>query len=242
MPKIELYDVAKKSSKYDKYLKEHPYFCNSFRVVLVGPAGCGKTQLLYNLIFNKNFMLPLWKKTKGQINAFIPTQDTCEELGNLAKKNRFKPKNFKIHNSWNPEVCEQEYNKLDEKEANLFIFDDVAFLGNFSSIHKRNILDKILCAGRHKSAFCIVLSQKYTHLNENMRANNTTCLIMFYGLINKELDRIYIENFSSIMEESEYKKLIKDYLNEPYKFLVFDKKHNKIYDNEFNRIDLNNKE
>jgi len=236
MPKIELYDVAKKSSKYNKYLDKHPYFCNSFRLVLCGPAGCGKTQLLYNLIFNKSFMLDLWKKTKGQINAFIPTLDTCEELANLAKKKKFKPKNFKIHNKWNPEICAEEYKHLDEKEANLFIFDDVAFLKNFSSVNKRNIIDEILCAGRHKSAFCVVLSQKYTHLNENLRANNCTCLIIFYGLINKELDRIYIENFSSIMEDDEYKKLIKENLNEPYKFIVLDKKHGKIYNHNFEII------
>lgn len=238
MPKIKIFDTAKKSSKYDKYLKDHPYFCNSFRLVLCGPSGCGKTQLLYNLLFSKDFMLDLWKKTKGEINAFIPTLDTCEELAGLAKKNRHNPKNFKIHNKWDAGVCEEEYQKLDEKEANLFIFDDVAFLSNFSTPHKRNIIDEILCAGRHKSAFCVVLSQKYTHLNENLRANNCTCLIMFFGLIQKELERIYTENFSSIMEEKEFNKLIKENLNAPYKFIVFDKKHNKVYNDEFEELNI----
>ena len=40
---------------------------------------------------------------------------------------KFKPKNFKIHNKWNPEICEEEYKNLDEKEANLFIFVDEEF-------------------------------------------------------------------------------------------------------------------
>jgi len=237
MPKIELFETSKKSSKYDKYLKDHPYFCNSFRLILCGPSGCGKTQLLYNLLFSKNFMLDLWKKTKGEINAFIPTIDTCEELAGIAKSKRFNPKNFKIHNKWEPDVCQEEYNKLDEKEANLFIFDDVAFLSNFSRPNKRNIIDEILCSGRHKSAYCIVLSQKYTHMNENLRANNCTCLIMFFGLIQKELTRIYIENFSSIMEEDKFNNLIREHLNEPYKFIVYDKKHNKIYNSEFELIE-----
>ena len=237
MPKVKLFDTAKKSSKYDKFLKDHPYFCNSFKLVLCGPSGCGKTQLLYNIIFSKEFLLPLWKNSKGLINCFIPTEDTCLEIAGLAKKNRFDPKRFKIHNKWVASVCQDEYDKLDEKEANLFIFDDVAFLSNFSNPHKRNVIDEILCAGRHKSAYCIVLSQKYTHLNENLRANNASCIILFYGLIQKELTRIYVENFC-FMSEEEYNKLIKENLNEPYKFVVYDKKHNKIYNDEFEEIKI----
>ena len=90
-----------------------------------------------------------------------------------------------------------------------------------------------------KNVSAIVLSQKYTHLNENLRANNCTCLIIFYGLINKDLERIYIENFSLIMEQKDFETLIKNYLNKRYSFLVFDKKNGVVYDNEFNEININ---
>ena len=239
MPKIEVYELGKgKKDKYDEYFKKLPYLCKSFRLVLCGPAGSGKTQVLYNLLFNKNFMLDLWKKTKGKITAFIPTQDTCEELALMAKKHKHKPENFKINNKWVESVCAKEYKTCDDKHPNLFIFDDVAFLSDFSRPQKRNIIDEILCAGRHKNVSAIVLSQKYTHLNENLRANNCTCLIMFYGLISKELDRIYIENFSSIMERVKFDSIIKEYLNKTYSFIVFDKKHGDLYDNEFNKIEI----
>lgn len=240
MPKIEVYDVNKKNKndKYDKFYKDIPYFCKSFRIVLCGPAGSGKTQVLYNILFNKSFMLDLWKKTKGSITAFIPTMDTCEELAQMAKKSKFKPQNFKIHNQWKEEICKKTYDNCDEKHPNLFIFDDVSFLSNFSNCHKRNVIDEILCAGRHKNVSAIVLAQKYTHLNENLRANNCTCLILFNGLINKELERIYIENFSSIMEQKQFDELIKTHLNKRYSFLVFDKKNSVVYDNEFNEINF----
>ncbi len=241
MPKIQVYNVGKKSknNKYDKYYKNIPYFCKCFRIVLCGPAGSGKTQLLYNILFNKDFMLDLWKKTKGSINAFIPTQDTCLELAEMAKKSKFKPTNFKIHNQWKEDVCKKSYDECNEEHPNLFIFDDVSFLSNFSRPQTRNVVDEILCAGRHKNVSAIVLSQKYTHLNENLRANNCTCLILFNGLINKELERIYIENFSSIMEQKQFENLIKKYLNKRYSFLVFDKKNSIVYDNEFNEINFN---
>ena len=239
MPKIELYDVAdNKKDKYTKYLLNHPYFCKSFKIIIVGKSGSGKTQILYNILFGKSFMLDLWKKTKGSINCFIPTMDTCEELAKMAKKSKFKPKNFKIHNQWNEEACEKEYSILNEKEPNLFIFDDVSFLKNFSRPQTRNIIDEICCAGRHKNAYAIVLAQKYTHLNENLRANNCTCLIIMFGLIAKEIERIYSENFSTIMDINKYNKIIKKHLSEQYNFIVFDKKHNKIYDNEFNIINI----
>jgi len=241
MPKIKVFEVNKKgtNNKYDKFYKDIPYFCKSFRVVLCGPANSGKTQVLYNILFNKDFMLQLWKKTKGKINAFIPTQDTCIELAEMAKRNKFKPSNFKIHNQWKEEICKKAYDECEKEHPNLFIFDDVSFLSNFSRPQTRNVVDEILCAGRHRNVSAIVLSQKYTHLNENLRANNCTCLILFYGLINKELERIYIENFSSIMEQKDFDKLIKDYLNKRYSFLVFDKKNGVVYDNEFNEININ---
>lgn len=240
MPKIQIYDVAdnKKNKHLEKYLLPHKYFSPNFVIVMIGKSGSGKTQLLYNILFNKLFLLDFFKKSKSNINCFIPTQDTCEELDKMARKSKFNPKFFKIHNQWNEEVCKKIYDQNDPKNINLFIFDDVSFLKDFSRPQSRNIIDEICCAGRHKNSYTIVLSQKYTHLNENIRANNSTCLILFNGLISKELERVYIEHFSIIMDTNKFYNIIKSYLSEKYQFIVYDKKNNQLYDSEFNIINI----
>jgi hypothetical protein len=223
----------KDNDKENKFLKDHPYFCKNFRMVLIAPSGNGKTQLLYNILFDKTFLLDMVKKSK--VVAFIPTTDVVTEMAELAVQNKLSHDSFKIYPRWSEDDCEAEYNKLEKDNINIFIFDDVAFLNNFSNANRRNIIDTLMCAGRHKNLYNIVLSQKYTHLNENMRSNNCNILIFFYGLNMKEHDRIYIEHFS-FMDRDNFNNIIKENLFQLYQFIIYNKKNNKIYNHEFDEI------
>lgn len=236
MPKIVVFETKKKKSKFaDKMLEHLPFIHPNFRLIIVAPAGSGKTQIMANLIFRKEFMLQLWKKTKGKVVSFIPSHDVVEVFAELAHKNKFNSKKFRIHPNWNKNVCEQEYRDMDPDHPNLFIFDDVAFL-DFSSHMKKNIIDELFCAGRHSSLSCMITAQKYSHLNENVRCNNATSFLILYGLSHKELDRIYEEQLSDIMTQDKYKDIIKTFLNEQYRFIWIDKVKRKLYDDEFKEI------
>jgi len=233
MPKkLKIFTIGD-NTKDEPFLKDHPYFCKNFRMILTAPASMGKSQLLYNFIFSDEFLLKMIKKSV--VHCFIPTETTCEEMAKLAKSTKLNPKTFSIKNFWDEEVCEEIYNKLDKKQPNFMLFDDVAFLKNFSSKNKKTILDSLMCAGRHKNLYTIILSQKYTHINENIRSNQCNILVFFWGLNSKELERIYIENFS-FLEKSEFDEMIKKYLDEQYKFIIFNKSKNKVFDHEFNEI------
>ncbi len=233
MPKkLKIFSIGD-NTKDEPLLKEHPYFSKNFRMILTAPSCMGKSQLLYNFIFNDEFLLKMIKKSV--VNCFIPTETTCDEMAKLAKQNRLDPKKFSIKNFWDEGVCEDIYNKLDKKQPNFMLFDDVAFLKDFSSRNKKTILDSLMCAGRHKNLYTIILSQKYTHINENIRSNQCNILVFFWGLNSKELERIYIENFS-FLEKSEFDEMIKKHLDKKYKFIIYNKSKNKIFDSEFNEI------
>jgi len=231
--KIKVF-TFKDDNKENKFLKDHPYFSQNFSMILVAPTSNGKTQVLYNILFDKLFLLDMVKKSK--VVAFIPTVKVVNEMAELCVQNKLSHNDFKIYPRWSEEECEAEYNKLEKDNINIFIFDDVAFLSNFSHANKRNILDTMLCSGRHKNLYNIVLSQKYTHLNENMRSNNCSILVFFYGLNGKEHDRIYMEHFSFMNREKFDNIIIKDNLYQMYQFVLFNKKTNKIYNHEFDEI------
>lgn len=231
--KIKLFNFNNDNEKENKHLKEHPYFHKNFRMIVCGVSGSGKTQFLYNILFTKEFLLKMCKKSN--IVSFIPSNDVVEEMNEIALKENFDCDNFKIYPYWDNKKCEAEFDSLDKKKENIFIFDDVAFLPDFSSVNKKTILDRCACAGRHKNLYYLILSQRYTHLNENLRSNNCSILVIFNGLNSKEFERIYIENFN-LYNRDEFYNFIKENLKDKFQFIIFNKKNNKIFNNEFEEI------
>ena len=52
MPKkLKIFSIGD-NTKDEPLLKEHPYFSKNFRMILTAPSCMGKSQLLYNFIFN----------------------------------------------------------------------------------------------------------------------------------------------------------------------------------------------
>jgi len=231
--KIKLF-TFNDNEKPNKHLDNHPYLHKNFRMILCGVSGSGKTQFLYNLLFTNDFLLKMVKES--HVVSFIPSADVVDELGEIAVANNLKHEDFKIYSQWDESKCAFEFGELCKSQTNIFIYDDVSFLKNFSSPNKKNILDEIVCCGRHHNLYNIILSQRYTHLNENLRSNNCSILIFFFGLTGKEIERIYFENFSSFMERDVFNTIIKNHLNEKYKFIIFNKKENKLFNNEFEEI------
>jgi len=233
MPKkIKIFSVGD-NTKDEPFLKDHPYFNKNFRMIITAPTSMGKSQLLYNFLFSDEFLLKMVKKSN--VHCFIPTETTCYEMNKLAKQAKLNPEKFSIKNFWDEDVCEEIYKKLDKKQPNFFIFDDVAFLKDFSNKHKKTIIDSMMCSGRHSNVYIILLSQFYNHINESTRSNQVSVLVFFWGLNSKELERIYIENFS-FLEKSEFDEIIKKHLDKQYKFIILNKSKNKIFDSEFNEI------
>lgn len=212
MSDYKIYKVNKEPDDRLKFIKKDlPAPC--FRISVIGPTGVGKTQFIYNMIFND-----LW----GYINYFdniilcIGSDDDYEVykhfaeiknfyLWNEKKKEYYKTKKLKLiekvimFREADEETLKELYDILEEKtdESHLIVFDDMItdelFTGNRS---KKNIIDTIFVKGRHcgKGLSVIISTQDYIGLNRNIRNKNSSSLILFNGLENVDLEKIAIEN------------------------------------------------
>lgn len=207
---------------------------HSPRIVLVGSSGSGKTQFIFNYLFN--YQKEYLQKSKTDIVIMTTTHDTAEHLEELADENGYDYRHFKIYPFLDLDIIEDEYRKANK--SFLLILDDCAFKKQVNTRHNPNILSEIYTSGRHKNTGIIISTQKYNYLGEDVRSLNVTFLVIYSTLTKKEIERVYEENISILMSYEEFLQIINKYLNEPYTFITLDKKRKKLYDMKFNVIKI----
>ena len=227
---------APKDEKEKFSNKAHKIFRPKSRINLIGESGSGKTQMIFNILFNLN--LNYYKKTKAHIVVMSGTTDTMHHMAELAHEHKYNHKLFDIM-KFDLTELENIYRTHDGSKSPLVIvLDDVAFLKGFSSPHKKNLLSEIYASGRHKNTTIITSLQKYFYLSEDCRSVNATHLVI-YDLNKKEAKRFYEENLSKIMKEEQFFSIMRKYLNMQYNFIILDCVKRKLYDNRGNEININ---
>lgn len=163
--KIENFDLLnKKSSKGDKekggnkYQVLHPFFKNVSRVLIAGPSGSGKSNLLLQILLS-----PLIYYTEVILYTKTEEQQKIQELkkvfDEISKKAKI-PNFFIIKNGKVDDV------ETLEKKYRVVIFDDyICEKGEMNAITKYFIL------GRHYLCSPIFLSQSYYATPKNIRIN-----------------------------------------------------------------------
>lgn len=207
--------------------------CKNLRMNLIGQSESGKTQFMFNILFN--WCKDYYKKSKATIIFMTGTHDTALHVAELAKKNRYTPQYFKVYDYFDLVELEKLYREHDGNHPLVFVLDDVAFLADFSSPYKKNFLTELFSSGRHKNVSIIISLQKYFFLSEDCRSINATHLVI-YNLNKKEFQRLYEENMSILMSEDEFRRIAKENLDEQYKFILFDKKKKKLYNSKLKEI------
>lgn len=200
--------------------------------VPLGSSGSGKTQYIFNYLFN--FQKEYLKKSKTDIVIMTTTYDTAEHLEELADQHGFDYRHFKIYPYLDLEKIEEEYKK--SKKSFLLILDDCAFKKEMNTRHNPNILSEIYTSGRHKNAGVIIASQKYNYLGEDVRSLNANFVVIYSTLTKKEIERVYDENLATMMSYEEFLEIVSKYLNDEYTFITIDKKRKKLYDMDFMEI------
>lgn len=209
-------------------------FGHSPRIVLVGSSGSGKTQFIFNYLFN--FQKDYLKKSKTDVLIMTTTHDTAEHLEELADANNYDYRHFKIYPFFDLDIIEEEYRK--SNKSFLLILDDCAFKKQMNTKHNPNIISEIYTSGRHKNAGVIIASQKYNYLGEDVRSLNANFVIIYSTLTKKEIERVYEENIATLMTYDEFLNIVKNHLSQTYSFITIDKKRKKLYDMNFNEIKL----
>ena len=122
----------------------------------------------------------------------------------------------------------------------LMIFDD-QITNNISQKSSLNMIDQIFIRGRHCNISCIISTQKYKSLNNNVRQLNISHLTVFNGTNKTDIEAIAEEHSNSLSKE-EMINLMSDQLQNKYSFMTVSYQNdinNRFLDNKFNIININ---
>ncbi|EFP09655.1 hypothetical protein CRE_21849 [Caenorhabditis remanei] len=209
----------------------NPLLPNSIRACIIGKSGCGKTNLLMNLLLDKfqgdDYLdydnLYLFSTTLFQpcyqalINGF-ENGLTKKDIRECFKKQNFiveknDKKNITIHTSEN---CADipDPSSIDPNKKTLIIFDDLM-------LEKQNKIEQYYTRGRHNNIDCFYISQNYIKLPKNTIRENANFFIIF-AQDKLNLDYIYRDHCSEI-DKKKFLDLTSAVWKDKYCFLTIDK-------------------
>lgn len=208
-----------------------------FRWILAGPSNSGKTTLLKNILFSKQFG---YRDYFDEIYLWLGSEDDKIDIHHLSKINGIMDEKICITSSYNDERLKVLLNEIEQSEKNkvkksriLFVFDDMITNG-ISHKCKLNAIDEVFIRGRHiAGGISIILStQKYMSLNNNQRLLNATQITLFSGTQSTDLDGISKEH-NSIRTREEMMEIFRNNLQKRFDFLTVYTKENIIKDKKF---------
>ena len=202
---IPNYDVDVKNKKFKQLYSFMPN--DTFRMLICGNSGSGKTNLLYHML-----IVPLFYY--GEIHLYAKNREQEKYQNLMNKMNEINGKTgFDIITVSNDEII--PINDLDYDDyQKLVIFDDYVCEKN-----QRQIVDYFI-QGRHKNCSVIYLSQSFYKTPRDLRLNcSHYCIYDFPS--SRERNMIASELG---VDKEKYKKATK----EQYDFLYVDKPRKKV--------------
>ena len=233
----------------------HKNLPNSFRMLIIGSSGCGKTTLLFQMLLEPNFIdynnLLIFTTTPEQqeyqllYHSFLNNLSK-EQIASIAiNQDKFKGIPIpilckKYKESLEIENLEQDPitvklsdkineipppDKLDKTKKHLIIFDDC--INNIN----QEVMNSYYSRSRHNSCNCIYLSQSFFELKKFIRLNAN--YIILFKLSKRNLNDVYNSIVDNIKEKNEFKALAENTWSEKYKYIVIDKDKNRILEDVF---------
>ena len=216
---IEPIQTSKNKVKVSEIQKQHIIPKHPFRAILSGASGSGKSNLLINLLTNKNFyfnffhIIFLISPTAGKLD------DSYIELKNSKTKSKIK-----IINDLDPEIIggimktnkdNIEEHGVDKAPRLLIIYDDI--ISNIRFMNSKQFIHSFV-ASRHYNASVIVCTQRYNSVPRVCRLQSNA--IFFFKGTNSE-EQILADEYSppGYHAKKEFLKILDFAVAEPFNFL-----------------------
>lgn len=200
--------MALKMINFDEEIAKdhkHHYLFPDCHYMLVGGTGCGKTNLICNML------LQSWLKTDKIILYTINAdQDKYELLDGFFNSIEDSEDVFVIKSP--EDICPVE--DLDCDTDKVIIFDDI-------KLDKKNMdrIKEYFSLSRHKKANCIYLCQSYFDVPKYIR-RNTKCFVLFEGLDHRDIQTIASDH--STIPKADFCSIYKS-IDVPHGFMTVDK-------------------
>ena len=196
-----------------KFIPDH-----SYRILIIGGSGSGKTNALLNLINNQPDI------DKIYLYAMDPYEEKYQYLINKREKvgldNYDDSKAFMEYSNDMQVVHEniEDYNPRNNREV-LIVFDDmIADMLNNKKLN--SILTELFIRGRNLNISIVFITQSYFKVSKDVRLNSTHFFIMKIPN-QRELKQTAL-NHSSDIDVKYFLKIFKKYTAERYYFLAND--------------------
>ena len=202
-----------------KHNPDWPYIPDhSYRILIIGGSGSGKTNTLLNLINNQPDIDKIYLYAK---DLYEPKyQFLINKRESIGLKHFNDPKAFIEYSNDMHDVYKNidDYNP-DKENKILIVFDDmIADMINNKKLN--SIVTELFIRGRKLNISLVFITQSYFKVPKDVRLNTTHFFIM--KIPNKrELQQIVL-NHSSDIDFKDFVKIYKKCTDDPYSFLVND--------------------
>ena len=217
---------------------------NSIRACIIGKSGCGKTNLLLNLLLNnfgdipfldynhlylfgKSLHQPEYQLLINSLKHKIPRPVIRDLIKNKLTDNKIIQKiGSSLEN--NDRIIVDSYtdsnnipdpSELNKNHKNLIVFDDIM-------LEKQNKCEAYYTRGRHNNVDCFYIAQNYFKLPRQTIRENSNLFILF-PQDDTTLGHFYRDHCSDI-NKKDFKHLCYETWNEPYSFVTIDLTSNKL--------------
>ena len=184
----------------------------TFRMLLVGPSGSGKSNLLMN------FLLKFIDYDRLYIYSPHLQQDCYKKLKHVLEC---------VENETGEQILTMEANlddmvspeDLDPHMQNVIVFDDLVL----SSKESQRKMTEMFVRGRHANCSCIYLSQMYHKIPRDIRLNSTHLCI--FDVCNKREMSLLSTELNSKMSNSDFINMYCKCTEKPYDFMYIDREN-----------------
>jgi hypothetical protein len=181
-------------------------------MLLVGPSGSGKSNLLMNFllkfldydkinIYTKHMDQDCYKKLKRVLENV--EAETCEDILTIDND----PENIISPEDLNPHM------------QNLVVFDDLVLADK--TVQRK--ITELYVRGRHANCSCIYLSQMYHKIPRDIRLNSTHLCI--FDVCNKREMSLLSTELNSKMSNSDFINMYGKCTQDPYTFMYIDREN-----------------